>query len=157
MYKIKFYKRDKEKNIRKIKLMYKEKCIKIINFSEYQLFQILSDVVTMLERGDSKEIIRDYAVPYMNLYSSSEELNLDDLVIENTEEVEKYKNMYEELEKNHSRQVKTIENLNKKINELEQKLKVKSKIVPKSTNRGNKKTKKEDLDIGDILKEGPGI
>lgn len=122
MDKIEFHKRDKDKNIRKIKLMHKGNCIKTIEFSEYQVYQILSDVVRMLERGDSIETIGDYAVPYMSLYSAEEELSLDDLILDNTEEVGKYKELLEQLEKSNSRQATTIKKLTEKNKELETKV-----------------------------------
>ena len=93
MDKIEFHKRDKDKNIRKIKLMHKGNCIKTIEFSEYQVYQILSDIVRMLQTGDSIETIGDYVVPYMSLYSAEEELSLDDLIPDNVEEAEKYKEL----------------------------------------------------------------
>lgn len=121
MDKIEFHKRDKDKNIRKIKLMHKGNCIKTIEFSEYQVYQILSDVVRMLERGDSIETIGDYAVPYMSLYSAEEELSLDDLILDNTEEVWKYKELLEQAEKSKLRQATTIKKLTEKNKELETK------------------------------------
>lgn len=119
MDKIEFHKRDKDNNIRKIKLIHKGNCIKTIEFSEYQVYQLLSDVVRMLERGDSIETIGDYAVPYMSLYSAEEELRLDDLIPDNVEDVEKYKKLIEQLEKSNSRQANTIKKLTEKNKELE--------------------------------------
>ena len=119
MDKIEFHKRDKDNNIRKIKLMHKGNCIKTIEFSEYQVYQILSDVVRMLERGDSIETIGDYAVPYMSLYSTDEELSLDDLIADNAEYVEKYKKLLEQAEKSNTRQANTIKKLTEKNKELE--------------------------------------
>ncbi len=119
MDKIEFHKRDKDKNIRKIKLMHKGNCIKTIEFSEYQVYQILSDIVRMLQRGDSIETIGDYVVPYMSLYSAEEELSLDDLIPDNVEDVEKYKKLLEQLEKSNTRQANTIKKLTEKNKELE--------------------------------------
>ena len=141
MDKIEFHKRDKDKNIRKIKLMHKGNCIKTIEFSEYQVYQILSDVVRMLERGDSIETIGDYAVPYMSLYSAEEELSLDDLIADNAEYVEKYKKLLEQAEKSNSRQANTIKKLTEKNKELETKVTDIEKLIEE-----NKKSQ-------DLLKE----
>ena len=121
MDKIEFHKRKAENNIRKIKLMHKENCIKTIELSEYQMFRILLDIGKMLDRGDSKETISDYVLPYINLHSAEEELSLDDLILDNTEEVEKYKKLLEQLEKSNSRQANTIKKLTEKTGELETK------------------------------------
>ena len=141
MDKIEFHKRDKDNNIRKIKLMHKGNCIKTIEFSEYQVYQILSDVVRMLERGDSIETIGDYAVPYMSLYSAEEELSLDDLIADNAEYVEKYKKLLEQAEKSNSRQANTIKKLTEKNKELETKVTDIEKLIEE-----NKKSQ-------DLLKE----
>ena len=141
MDKIEFHKRDKDKNIRKIKLMHKGNCIKTIEFSEYQVYQILSDVVRMLERGDSIETIGDYAVPYMSLYSAEGELSLDDLIADNAEYVEKYKKLLEQAEKSNSRQANTIKKLTEKNKELETKVTDIEKLIEE-----NKKSQ-------DLLKE----
>ena len=141
MDKIEFHKRDKDNNIRKIKLMHKGNCIKTIEFSEYQVYQILSDVVRMLERGDSIETIGDYAVPYMSLYSTDEELSLDDLIADNAEYVEKYKKLLEQAEKSNSRQANTIKKLTEKNKELETKVTDIEKLIEE-----NKKSQ-------DLLKE----
>ena len=121
MDKIEFHKRKAENNIRKIKLMHKETCVKIIEFSEYQMFRILLDIGQMLARGDSKETISDYVLPYINLHSSEEELSLDDLIPDNTEEVGKYKKLLEQAEKSSTRQANTIKKLTEKTGELETK------------------------------------
>ena len=141
MDKIEFHKRDKENNIRKIKLMHKGNCIKTIEFSEYQVYQILSDIVRMLQRGDSIETIGDYAVPYMSLYSAEEELSLDDLIADNMEEVEKYKKLLEQAEKSKGRQANTIKKLTEKNEELE-----KNKAEVEELRAENKKSQ-------DLIKE----
>ena len=85
MDKIEFHRRKAENNIRSIKLMHKGNCVKTIEFSKYQMFKILLDIGKMLDRGDSKETIADYVLPYINLHSAEEELSLDDLIADNAE------------------------------------------------------------------------
>ncbi len=119
MDKIEFHKRKAENNIRSIKLMHRGTCIKTIEFSEYQMFGILLDIGKMLNRGDSKETIADYVLPYINLHSAKEEINLDILIPDNTEEVEKYKDLFEQMEKSNTKQANTIEKLTEKNKELE--------------------------------------
>ncbi len=119
MDKIEFHKRKAENNIRSIKLMHKGNCIKTIELSEYQMFRILLDIGKMLDRGDSKETISDYVLPYINLHSAVEELSLDDLIPDNVEDVEKYKKLLEQLEKSNTRQANTIKKLTEKNKELE--------------------------------------
>ena len=121
MDKIEFHKRKAENNIRSIKLMYKGICVKTIELSEYQMFRILLDIGKMLDRGDSKETISDYVLPYINLHSAEEELSLDDLISDNVEDVEKYKKLLEQLEKSNMRQANTIKKLTEKNKELETK------------------------------------
>ena len=121
MDKIEFHKRKAENNIRSIKLMYKGICVKTIELSEYQMFRILLDIGKMLDRGDSKETISDYVLPYINLHSAVEELSLDDLIPDNVEDVEKYKKLLEQLEKSNMRQANTIKKLTEKNKELETK------------------------------------
>ena len=121
MDKIEFHKRKAENNIRSIKLMYKGICVKTIELSEYQMFRILLDIGKMLDRGDSKETISDYVLPYINLHSAVEELSLDDLISDNVEDVEKYKKLLEQLEKSNMRQANTIKKLTEKNKELETK------------------------------------
>ena len=119
MDKIEFYRRKTEKNIRNIKLIYRGSCIKTIDFSNYQLFRILSDIGKMLERGDSKETISDYVLPYISIYSATEEISLDDLISGTAEEVKKYKELLSKAEQTNSRQATTINRLNQKNQELE--------------------------------------
>ena len=119
MDKIEFHKRKAENNIRSIKLMYKGICVKTIELSEYQMFRILLDIGKMLDRGDSKETISDYVLPYINLHSAEEELSLDGLIPDNIEEVEKYKDLLDQAEKSNTRQANTIKKLTEKNKELE--------------------------------------
>ena len=115
MDKIEFHKRKAENNIRSIKLMHKGNCIKTIELSEYQMFRILLDIGKMLARGDSKETISDYVLPYINLHSAEEELSLDDLISDNMEEAEKYKELLEQTAKSNTRQDATINKLNEEV------------------------------------------
>ncbi|MCP1226515.1 hypothetical protein [Sebaldella sp. S0638] len=119
MDKIEFHRRKAENNIRSIKLMHKGNCVKTIEFSKYQMFRILLDIGKMLDRGDSKETIADYVLPYINLHSAEEELSLDDLIVDNAEYVEKYKKLLEQAEKSNTRQANTIKKLTEKNKELE--------------------------------------
>ena len=115
MDKIEFHRRKAENNIRSIKLMHKGNCIKTIELSEYQMFRILLDIGKMLARGDSKETISDYVLPYINLHSAEEELSLDDLISDNMEEAEKYKELLEQTAKSNTRQDATINKLNEEV------------------------------------------
>ena len=136
---IQFHKRNKESNVGKINLRYKSECIKSIDFSDYQLFKILYDVAEMLERGDSKETTRDYIQPYIHLYTTEENIDLDEFVNDRTEKVNFLENTNLKLQKK-------IESLKQKIKALE------NKIQKNSRSKG----KEEDLDINEILKEGLG-
>ncbi|MCP1226732.1 hypothetical protein, partial [Sebaldella sp. S0638] len=62
-----------------------------------------------------KETIADYVLPYINLHSAEEELSLDDIMPDNIEEVEKYKDLLDQAEKSNSRQVVTINKLTKEL------------------------------------------
>ena len=168
---IEFHKRSVEKNVRKIRLMYKSNCIKIIDFSGYQLIRVLYDVGKMLARGDSKETIADYALPYINLHSFEEELNLDDLISDDSGGIDNLKKLLESKEKENSKQAATIaqlekENekfkkldnqlfkLTKEKEELQVKLDKKNERIKMLKDDQKSKNKSVDIDIEKILEEG---
>ena len=131
--------------------------MKKINFNDTNITadEILENVQELMKREDSRITIVDYIESCVGSRKADENESL--LKVKLKIEVQKLGKLREEMKT----LLKENEDLQEELKKKEEKIKSlekKAQPKPKATTRGRRKTKKdtEDVDIGDVLKEGLG-
>ena len=131
--------------------------MKKINFNDTNITadEILENVQELMKRQDSRATIMDYIESCVEPRKADENEEL--LRVKLKIEVQKLGKLREEMKT----LLKENEDLQEELKKKEEKIKSlekKAQPKPKATTRGRRKTKKdtEDVDIGDVLKEGLG-
>ena len=131
--------------------------MKKINFNDLNITadEILENVQELMKREDSRVTIMDYIESCVEP-RKADEVNSEFKVVlsEEREKVKKLNDEIRSLLKENGELQEELKKKEEKIKNLEKKTQPK----PKATTRGRRKTKKdtEDVNIGDVLKEGLG-
>ena len=132
--------------------------MKKINFNDTNINadEILENVQELMKRQDSRVTIMDYIESCLEPRKADESgLLLEAKLKIEVEKLDKLKEEMKSLSKENEKLQEELKKKEEKIKSLEKKTQLKSKPT---TTRGRRKTKKEteDVDIGDVLKEGLG-
>ena len=131
--------------------------MKKINFNDLNITadEILENVQELMKRQDSRATIMDYIESCVEPRKADENEEL--LRVKLKLEVEKLGKLRDEM-KNILKENEELQEELKKKEEKIKNLEKKTQPKPKATTRGRRKAKKdtEDVNIGDVLKEGLG-
>ncbi len=131
--------------------------MKKINFNDTNINadEILENVQELMKRQDSRVTIMDYIESCLEPNKADESGLLKVRLKIEVEKLGKIRDEMKSLSKENEKLQEELKKKEEKIKSLEKKTQLKSKPT---TTRGRRKTKKEteDVDIGDVLKEGLG-